>query len=308
MSDAARQQWPGDPDLAEYEGMSLVAIATAVANWPDGSEDQERAIWAFWSKAPRLGHNNPPADETLAEDLAPFIKRRDELLAIARTAVIVDDESAAKVLDLAALLKSAEDEIEEWRKARTKPLRDQVTAINRRCEAITVPLAQARHGETGKGGLRGMLTAWDDKKAAAAAAERRRLLEEQRKREEEAAAARRAAEEAAAAGKSAVNAELEALRKADEAERAARQAEAIRAEPVRSHMGQISRRREVKFEIVDLDKLDQHLRANYRSNVEQFARTLVGSILKGMGVDAAEKAQIPGVIITVEKGAANVRR
>lgn len=300
----------GLPDLDEFEGMSVVDIAHAITLWPEGSEDQLRAIEAIRRRAPGRGHNRAPLDEALEEDLAPQRARAEQLLEIARTAVIIDDVSAAKVVDLVRMLFDLENDLDKDRLKRTKPYRDAQSLINTKVAAIIGPLTLARGGDDGKG-LRGMLTRHDDKRKAEAEAERRRLREEQRQREEAAADARRIAEEKAAEGKGSVAAELDALKAQDEAERAAQRADAIRPEPIRSTLGQVTRRREITFKITDVRKaLGWIIRqAGGASAAEQFARTWLGGYLRALGVETvAGGVEIPGAEITVEQGAANVRR
>ncbi len=54
---------------------------------------------------PGRGHNNPPLAEALDEELAPRRARADQLIELAGSSVIVDEESAAKVIDLVRMLK-----------------------------------------------------------------------------------------------------------------------------------------------------------------------------------------------------------
>jgi len=153
---------------------------------------------------------------------------------------------------------------------------------------------------------------WDNKVRAEADAKRRQLEAEQRQREAAAAEAQRKADEAAranAAGQ--VNAELEAARSREAADQARLRAEAVRPQPIRSHLGQVTRRREVRFEITDLGKCVAWLmgQAGYRNNLEQACKTIIGSYLRGQKVEGvARGVTIPGVDVTVDLGTAAVRR
>lgn len=299
------------PDIDAYDGLSNGEIASAVLAWPDGSEDQLRALAALRNRAPMTGHNRPPLSEALDAETAGFRRRADEIVALAGDAVIIDDESARKLVDLIAKTKSLEDEIAAARLARTKPYRDATALINETFNTIARPLELVREGEDKRGGMRGMQTQWDNKKRAEADAERRRLQEEQRQREREAAEAARKAEEAARAGQGQVNAELVAAQAREAAERAQARAEAVRPTPIRSHLGQVSRRREITFEITDLVALATWLigQPGLKGNVEQACRTICGGYLKNIGVDVvARGVEIPGLVTRVELGNVAVRR
>lgn len=298
------------PDLDEYSGMSITDICLAAAHWPEGSEDQLRAIAAIRARAPGIGHNRPPLSEAIDEELSGRRARADQLLAVAARSVIVDEASAAKVVDLTRQLKDLHDETDTARKARTEPYRDAVKLINNSYNALTLRLAMAIGGTSGRDGLSRMLTQWDDKQRATVEAERRRLAEEARKREEEAAAARAAAEAKAQAGKIDPAAELEALKAADEAERLARRAEAIRHEPTRSQLGQTTRRKVIRFVVEDFAaRLRDIMRSPRKTQVEQLVNKITEHELRDLGVAAIESGvQIIGVRAWVEEGGVSVRR
>jgi hypothetical protein len=298
------------PDIDEYSGMSAVDIAHAVINWPEGSEDQIRAISALRALVPDRHHNRPPLSEAIDEELSTRRSRADQLLAVAARSVIVDEASAGKVIDLTRQLKELHDEVDKARLARTEPYRDAVKLINYRYDALKLKLSLAIGGTSGRDGLSRMLTAWDDKQRAAVEADRRRLAEEARKREEEAAAARATAEAKAQAGKIDPAAELEALRASDEAERLARRADAIRHEPTRSQLGQTTRRKQIRFEIQDFAaRLRDILRSPRKTQVEQLVHKLTEHELRDLGVAAVESGvQIIGVRAWVEDGGVSVRR
>jgi len=290
------------PDLDEYAGMSITDICLAAANWPEGSEDQLRAIAAIRARAPGIGHNRPPLAEALDDELAPRRARADQLLAA--TPVIIDEVSAAKVVDWTSQLKALHDEVDKARLARTEPYRNAWKLINNRYDVLKLRLAVGIDA----GGK--MLTVWDDKQRAKVEADRRRLAEEARKREEEAAAARAAAEAKASAGKVDPAAELEALKAVDEAERLARRAEAIRHEPTRSQLGQTTRRRVIRHEITDFAaRLRDILRSPRRAQVEQLVDKITKHELDDLGVAAIESGvQMIGVRAWVEDGGVSVRR
>lgn len=302
------------PDVDEYDGLSLVEIGHAFVNWPEGSEDQNRALAAFLRRAarPGIGHNRPPLSEALEAETEAWRRRGREILGLAGEALIIDDESARKVSDLAAKCKDLEDELDAARLARTKPYRDATAHINTTYDGLIRPLKLAREGEDRRGGLRGMLTAWDNKVREAAAAEQRRLRQEQKQREAEAAEAQRRAEEAARGGQPGqVNAKLEAARAREAADQAQLRAEAVRPTPIRSHLGQVQRRREILFEVHDLGALIAWLisQPGLRGNVEQACRTIVGSYLRALGTDTVGRGvEIPGVAVRVELGTAGIRR
>jgi hypothetical protein len=298
------------PDLDEYAGMSATDIAHAVIHWPEGSEDQIRAISALRALVPDRHHNRPPLSEALDEELASRRARADQLLAVAARSVIVDAASAGKVVDLTRQLKELHDEVDKARLARTKPYREAAALINHSYDALKLRLATAIGGTSGREGLSRMLTAWDDKQRAAVEADRRRLAEEARKREQEAEAARAAAEAKAAAGRTDPAAELEALKAADDAERLARRAEAIRHEPTRSQLGQTTRRKVIRFVVEDFAaRLRDIMRSPRRAQVEQLIDKLTEHELRDLGVAAVESGvQIIGVRAWVEDGGVSVRR
>lgn len=300
------------PDLDPYEHLTNAELAASVAAWPDDSEDQRAALVALARRAPNLGHNKPPLAEALDAEVEVWRRRSEEILALVGDAVIIDAESAKKVTDLAAKTKDLEDELDKARLARGKPFRDAQALVNSTFDALIRPLKLAREGEDRRGGLRGMLTVFDNKVRAEAEAERRRLEAEQRQREAEAAEAQKKAEEAARAGAAGqVNAELAAARTREAADQARLRAEAVRPIPIRSHLGQVSRRREFRFEITDLGATIAWLitQPGHKNNVEQSVRTIVGSYLRSLGVDAvARGVEIPGIEITVDLGTAALRR
>jgi hypothetical protein len=298
-------------DLDPYTHLSNAELAETVAVWPDGSEDQNNALAALRARAPGIGHNRPPLAEALNDEIEPFVRRAAEVIELAGKAVIIDIDSARSVADLGVKCKDLEAQIDVARLARSKPYRDAVGLINRVFGDVAEQLKRAREGNDGRGGLRGMVTAWDNKQRAAAAAEERRLREEQRRREEAAAEAERKAREAAETGKSALNAELAAAKAREEADQAARRANAVRPEPLRSHLGQVRRTRRSKFEIEDLAKVIAWLieHPGHRSNVEQAVRTIIGAYLTAIGIDTVARGiEIPGVKCWVELGEASVRR
>jgi hypothetical protein len=292
------------PDLNEYDGMSAVDIAHAIINWPEGSEDQARAIAALRQRAPGIGHNQPPLAEAIAEELEPRRARAGQLLAAASGSVIVDEVSAAKVVDLTRQLKDLHDEGDKARLARTKPYREAVSLINHSYDAEKLRLGVAIDG------LNVMLTTWDDKQRVAVEAERRRLAEEAARREEEATAARAAAEAKTQAGRTDPAAALEALKATDEAERLTRRAEAIRHEPTRSQLGQTTRRKQIKFVVEDLAaRLRDIMGSPRKKQIKAAVDLITDQELRSLGVAAVEHGvEMAGVRMWVEEGGVNVRR
>lgn len=300
-----------EPDLDAYAHLSNQEIAAAVLAWPDGSEDQVAALVALRARAPAIGHNRPPLGEAIEAEVEPFRVRAAEVLELANQARIVDADSAKSVLDLAIKLKDIEDEIEAARLERSKPYRQAVGLINGLFGEPAQRLKLAREGADGRGGLRGMVTTWDNQERARARQEETRLRQEQHRREAEAAEAAKKAEEAATAGRGRVSAELDAAKAREAAEQAQRRADAVRPEPLRSHLGAVSRRRDIKFDITDLGAAVAWLidQPGHRNNVEQAVRTMVGSYLRSLGIDAVAKGVvIPGIDARVETGAAAMRR
>jgi hypothetical protein len=292
------------PDLDEYAGMSAVDIAHAVIYWPEGSEDQQRAIAALRQRAPGRGHNRPPLGEALDEELASRRARADQLIQTNKGAKIIDEESAAKMVDVTRMMTELRDDTDKARLARSQPYRDAWHLINNSYDAIKHRLA------TEIAAANAMLTKWDDDEKAKVDAERRRLAEEARQREAEAAAARAAAEAKAREGQSSVAAELEALRAADQAEHLTRRAEAIRHEPTRSQLGQTMRRRQIKFVVEDVAKrLREIMRSPRRAQVEKLVDDITKHELGDLGVAAVEQGVVmAGVRAWVEEGGVNVRR
>jgi hypothetical protein len=299
------------PDLDEYADMSAVDIAHAVINWPEGSEDQQRAIAALRQRAPTRGHNRPPLNEALDEELAPRRARVDQLIDVAANAGVIDNaERAAKLVDLVRMLKEEHDQLDADRLRKTRPYRDAQKMVNDRYHALQLKLTMAIGGASGRDGCVGQLTRWDDQQRAKVEADRRRLAEEARKREEEATAARAAAKAKASAGKIDPAAELEALKAQDEAERLARRAEAIRHEPTRSQLGQTTRRKRIRFEIVDFSiRLRGILKSPRRTQVEKLVYDITKHELDDLHVAAVENGvDMPGVRAWVEEGEVSVRR
>ena len=251
-----------------------------------------------------IGANQPPLAEMLAEEIAPYTKRAEALMQSAGEAQIASDDEAAKVTALIKLLRDHEQTIDEAREARKKPFLEAGRLVDSVFGTVIRRLKLARCGDNGKGGLTGMLTAYERRREEAAAAERRRIEEEQRKAEEEAAAARAKLEAAQNNGSGSIQAELAAIAAQEEAERLARKAETIRPEPIRTTVGNSSMRREIAFEITDLRKALGWLVKNRNSEIMQAARAIVGKHLNSLGVDAVERGvEIPGVAARIEKRA-----
>jgi hypothetical protein len=296
----------------EFAGCSLEDVALAVGYSEPGSEDHALALDALRRRLPvGPGHNMPPLAEVLDEELAPYRKRRDELVRVAQTAAITDDDSAAKTLDLMQLCKLFEDEIDARRKQLVEPHRLAEKAINDRHNRLRLDVQVARQGMNGSGGLRGLLTAWDDRKRADAEQARLKAEREAAAKKIAADSAREQIEKATAAGRGVVSAELNALRLQDEAEHARVEAEAIQAPPTRGQLGPISRKREIGFDVVDSLVFATWLlqQPGLAGNLLQALRTIAGTHLRSLGVEAvARGVDIPGVVARIETGSAHVRR
>ena len=292
--------------LDEFSGMSTVDIANAITLWPEGSEDQLRAIAAIRTRAPDRYHNKPPLAERIEEDIAPLKARQEELLAVATTAVIVDNDSAAKVLTMITIAKGLIEEITTARNDAIRPYDEARETIVWAYAALLAPL-KAVHGERkARSGLYGAIMNFHDRQEAEAAAERERLQAEQRAREEAAAAARRTADEKKAGGTGTISDELEAAAAQDAADLAATRAGAVRPAPIRAPLAQVNSRREIEFKLTDSRKALGWLLKNRRTAIEQAARTILGAHLRSIGVDALERdgADIPGIEVSIRREAA----
>lgn len=248
---------------------------------------------------PGIGHNLPPtlADE-LQIEISPHRERATELIEAARGAVIIDDVSAGKVIDLAGLLQALEKDLDASREARGRPFLEAQRAVNGAYNPVINALKDARDT------LRGMLNTFRRKRDAEAEAARQAAFAEQRRREAEAAAAAERARKTTN-----VRDQLASLKAQEDAAAAARRAEAIRPEPVRAQLGSLGAQRKIEFEITDLRKLlGWMIKQPIRGNVEQSVRTIMGAYLRQLGVDAvARGVEIPGLAARVETQAA-IRR
>jgi hypothetical protein len=244
-----------------------------------------------------IGGNQPPLAEQLVEELATDAARADELIAAADGARIANDEDAAKVATLDGLARDHEKKLDRWHKDRKQPILDAGREVDRAHHKIAEPLAAARRH------LGAMLTVWQRRREEEARRERERLAAEQRRREEEAERARQAAEAAKAKGSGALNAELDAIRAQEEADKLARQAETIWPEPIRTMVGTVGTRRQIAFDVTDEKKALAWAYRSRRNETTQFLRTVIGKHLQSLGVDAVESGNvdIPGVIARIEK-------
>lgn len=240
-----------------------------------------------------------PLAEILADEIATDKARADELVAAARSALIANDDDAAKVATLIGLIRAHEKTLDQARAARKQPFLESGRLVDGAYNAVLGPLTQARGGADGRGGLGAILTAWERKREDEARRERWYLEAEQRAKEDEAERARAAAEAARAGGAGAVSAELDAIQLEEEAARLARQAQTLRPEPIRTPVGAVNMRREIAFEVADLRSALGWLVRNRVGEIGQAARTIIGAHLRSMGVDAAGTADIPGVTVTI---------
>jgi hypothetical protein len=245
-----------------------------------------------------IGGNLPPLGEQLAEEIAPLRDRADDLIAVAETAVIIDTESAEKVINLGQLMAALEKELDAAREARGKPFLEAKRAVD---GAYNPLIGKMR---AGRDALRAMLNTFRQKIEAEAEAQRQAALAEQRRREEEAAAA---AERAMATAN--VSAALASLKAQEEAAAAARRVEAIRPEPLRAQLGSLGSQRSIAFDIADTRKLVAWMvKQPMKGNLDQALRTIMGAYLRQLGVDAVARGiEIPGLSAWVDTNAA-IRR
>jgi hypothetical protein len=256
---------------------------------------------------PGMGHNQPPLRERLAEASAPLAARLKELTDIAASAVIIDDPSCAKVVDLLGLFRAHLKIVEAEHAAESKPYDDAVATIAGVYDPIRRSLAVVI-GANAREGLRGMITAYEAKRQAAAEAERRRLAEEQRIRDAEAAAARRKLEEKREAGSAGVADELAVLRAEDEAARLGQRAEAIRPVPIRGNLGNVGVTRQPVVEVTDLRILcGWLLKSPIRPSLEEACLQIIRRYVRhniGVSQIEARGVDIPGIEVKIERVAA----
>ena len=242
-----------------------------------------------------IGDNLPPLDELLREEIAPQIERDDQLIDSARSSRIACLDDAERVTTLVALIRDQERILARAHEERKAPFLRDGRLVDRTWKPEIERLLAVRTA------LERMLTQWQVARQNEARRERERLEAEQRRREEEAEQARQAAEAAKAAGTGgAIAAELDAIRAQEEADRLARQAETIRPERIQTAAGAVAMRREIAFAITDERKAIAWLLKTQRHALLQASRTILGSVLRGMGVDGAQHADIPGVEVTIE--------
>lgn len=264
---------------------------------------------------PGIGHNQPPLDQQLTAEIAPHIPRVDDLAAVSATAAIIDEESERKVADLFRMIAELEVELDTAREARKKPFLEAGRLVDATFNPQIARLKLIRLGPDGRtGGLRGMLTAAEAKRRAAAEAARREAEAERQRQQAEADKLRQEAEEKATAGEArSVADELARLQAQERADAAARQVEAIRPEPIRSHLGRVGVTGRVEFTISDLRKLLGWMlkQSALRSAIETAVRdTIMPRYFRGLGVKSVEAGaarDIPGIEVRIEQ-IANVRR
>jgi hypothetical protein len=251
---------------------------------------------------PGIGHNQPPLAERLEEQTSPLRIRSAELVAVASTAVIIDDTSAAKVTELIGLMRAHIRKIEAEQETESKPYDDALATIDAAYSPLRKGLADVI-GKTAREGLRGMITQYEIKRQEEARAERERLAEEQRRRDAEAAEARRQLEEKRTTGTASVGDELAVLQAEDEAARLGQRAEAIRPVPIHTNLGNVSTTRQVVVEVTDLRKaLGWLLKSPIRATLEETVKTIMARYVRGLGVAQVEHGvDIPGVAAKIER-------
>jgi hypothetical protein len=247
-----------------------------------------------------IGGNQPPLDEYLPELLAPFRTRQAQMIEVAKSARIIDRESAEKVVDLDVLIKGLAAELETQREQLKRPYLDACKLIDGQFGALTQPLGVARNS------ARLMLTSWNRAEEERAEAVRQRLEAERRQAEAEAEAARRVAEEKRTAGSNSVAAELEAMQAEEQARRLADRAATVAAEPLRSHLGAVGTRREIDFQVINLRTLLSWMlkTPGIAGQLQAAASTIMSRYLRGLGVAAIEQGvDVPGLEVRIQKQA-----
>lgn len=302
----------------DYTGCSLEDVAMAVASMPSGSDDQRLAIAAFYRRAPAIepppgmGHNMPPLDELLDEELAPWRRQHDEFMATARDIRIVDEETASKATDVAKKMSDWVAAIEASRKAFEEPYARALANIRLGFGALQTDITKAWRGEDNRGGVRALLTAWDDKKRAASVAARIAADAERRVAEERAELAQRRVEQLPPSGLGVAAAEREAQRAREAAADAAARAEAAQHVPTRGQLGTLSRRRVIRHTIADLKAAVAWALGDPAMSgaLTDALGVAIQKYLNSYGVEVVSKGalKIPGVEIRIEYGDTNVRR
>jgi hypothetical protein len=258
---------------------------------------------------PRLmiGGNNPPLGERLAESSAPLLARLEQLVGVASDALIRDDASCAKVVDLLGMCRAHFKTVTTEHQTEALPYKQALDTV----DGVYRPIEQrlsAIIGANAREGLRGMITQYEAKRQAEADAEKARLAQEQRQREAEAEEARRRLEEKRTAGNAGVKDELAVLHAEDEAARLGQRAEAIRPVPIRANLGNVGVNRQPVVEIVDLRKLcGWLLKSPIRPSLEEACLQLIRRWVRhNIGVTRIEQhgVDIPGVEVKIERVAA----
>lgn len=253
---------------------------------------------------PRLmiGGNSPPLSERLAEETAPLAAKMQELAAVADTAVIIDEASCAKTVDLIRLCQAHLDAVKRQHAQDAAPYKEALEQIDNAFRPIERSLT-AIIGPTSREGLRGAVTVFERKRADAAEEEQRRIRAEQLQREAEAEAARRALEDKKAGGSAGVADELAVLQAEDAAARLGQRAEAIRPAPVRANLGTVGSARQIAFTVTDIRKaVAWILRSTLKGQLEEAVKTIVGRHLRALGVAQVEHGiDLPGVEAKIER-------
>jgi hypothetical protein len=212
---------------------------------------------------PPIGHNNPPEDDTRT----PEQKRVDDLMEAANAWLstvkeITDEETAKACDDFLKQIKDEAEALEKDRRARNKPLEDQVKANNDYYRPLTTLLDKA------KALLTPLKTAWLQREKA-------RLAEEKRKAEEEALRKLQEAEEAKRAAAGSVQAAVQA----DEAQKAAEEAMA---------------------NVAALEKAKPQVKGNYAAKASGL-RTYWSAVIVDQAKAVAHYANHPKVVALVQQ-------
>lgn len=208
------------------------------------------------SEAPaEIGHNNPPSHtEILRTDFKDLMQEVDTLAAeatklrgsLGEKVEITKEEQVEKIIDMAVRARKLANKVEETRKARNKPLQDEVSENNTFFNSVKTRMDKVKEA------FEQIVGNWNEKQREL---ERRRAAEAAKLAEEE---ARRKLEEAAAASHSVesdviINEAAVAERKAQVAASAAMKAG---SGPLRTSAGTVSSSTKWSFHVEDWKKID----------------------------------------------------
>ena len=221
-----------------------------------------------------IGGNNPPTlAEELSEETTALVTRATELVICAdERSEVVDDDTAARAVQLLGQMKDLVEEIERARVDRKEPFLASGRIVDTHFHTIMDPLAGPEPKKKlmgAAGDLLARIDAWRRQKEAEAEIERQRLAEEARRLEE--AARRRPMTEHAA------------VVELDQAARLRFQAAQTVATPINSGVGpRTSVRRFWKTEITDLSlAIDYCLKNGYEASLQAAVQLIYDKLVFG---------------------------